>query len=516
MTIVLHLMYTLNLHRKSNHPATVGTTMPFKTSFQVNASPRPIYVKDEELPHVVYQNFKYRRVCSTVYNSVLCIIIRYPFPVDLQDPTVIYPKPVNERFYNISQLIMVDGPLLDSCRRTLNHLNITMRERIRQCLEKTAAGLDPNAVVAVYTRQRAGRTEEDWYGTGSVTQLQRVHEFFDQHAVIVLGDSLSRYISFCMSQLFEECRLTAVSSFRCGKRGSMLLPTPPDGGTPPQQQQQAVPKATSNNAGPKYDVSEADANSIWLGFVYYMPKGGANLRPAINETPSLLEMFRARGIHAGTAWTNRNTTHSNNNNTQRPPPLRPLSILFEFPIAHTQSHDLIQSHMMQVQENQERFSEMVLNVTTPAARMQLAQLGFELKHMIVFDGTPQHFPTESGAYADVRNQKSEQEFLQQQGYPGWRPEFGSTCRGPLHPNSTLKHINQMSREAFVKLQFDTDRWYGKTWEFSNQFWWEETMWKLNQLDCTHPLAPIGGGVCAHKYFLQAMIDGYYEDRQQMR
>jgi hypothetical protein len=477
-----------------------STSSELQIKSSIQADPTILISPEEKIPHVFFQDLKYRRVCSTVYKSVLCLYIRYPFHVPLQDPTVTFPKPVDDRFYkNSYNLVMVDGRLLELCREAFDKGNTTMPERMQQCLDRSALSY-ANSIVAAYTRQVAGQAEEEWYGTGSTTQLRRVHNFFDQHAVVVLGDSLSRYVSFCMSQLFEECQLFPSSSFRCGRRGSLLSKQPQE-----DAPRKPVPKATSND-GPKYDVSECDANAIWLGFVYYMIQGGANLQPAVNETLSLLEMFRSRGIRAGDAWTN-----ASSGSKSQTRPLRPMSILVEFPIAHSQTHAMIQSSLGQVQFNQERFSKMILNITTPAAQAELAELGFKLEHLVIFDGTPQHFPTETGAYADIRYQTSEEQFLQAKGYPGWRPELGSTCRGPLPPNSTLKHINQMSRDSFANLGFDMDRWYGTTWEFSNQFWWEEAMWKHNQLDCTHPHAPIGGAVCAHKYFLQAMIDGYYEE-----
>lgn len=456
-----------------------------------SGSSEQLVVSEGELMHVFFNDLKYRRVCSTVYKSILCLIIRYPFEVPLQDPTVTFPKPIEDRIYNTTNLIMVEGPYLENCRG-MDRANRTKRELIWKCMEETAR-MDPTAVVSIYTRQSVGQTEEEWFGTGSEDQQRRIHEFFDKHVVIILGDSLSRYISFCMSTLFGDCQLTAESSFRCGPNA---VASSANAGT------QNAPKAISND-GFNSDISQTDADTTWLGFAYYFPLGVTKLRPAVNETPSMVETFRARGIEAGASWRSK---HKNK--------LRPLSILFEFPIAHTQTYDMVQSNMGQIRYNQMKFTEMIMNITTPAARAELAELGFRLEHLVAYDGTPQHFPTDSGAYPDVRYQKSEAEFLQANGYPGWKPEFGSTCRGPLPPNSPLRNINLMSRHAFATQGFDTTRWYGTTWEFSNQFWWQETMWRVAQLDCTHPQGPVGGATCAHKYFLQAMVDGYYEEQKQ--
>ena len=61
------------------------------------------------------------------------------------------------------------------------------------------------------------------------------------------------------------------------------------------------------------------------------------------------------------------------------------------------------------------------------------------------------------------------------------------------------------------------RWYGQVWEFANLFWWQHVGWNSrNGLDCTHSSSSAAvstpGLYCMHRYFLQAMIDGYYEEQ----
>ena len=99
--------------------------------------------------------------------------------------------------------------------------------------------------------------------------------------------------------------------------------------------------------------------------------------------------------------------------------------------------------------------------------------------MLVFDGLPQYFPTETAAYrSELTQHQSEEIFLQQNGYDGWHTEFGSSCRGPLPPNSPLKDVAMNIRQVWMDQGFDM-RWYGRTWEFANMFWFQTQM-------CTFP------------------------------
>ena len=54
---------------------------------------------------------------------------------------------------------------------------------------------------------------------------------------------------------------------------------------------------------------------------------------------------------------------------------------------------------------------------------------------------------------------------------GWNPDYGTSCRGPLPPNSMLRDVNLLSRHEFETLGFDM-AWYGHTWEFTNLFWFQ--------------------------------------------
>ena len=70
-----------------------------------------------------------------------------------------------------------------------------------------------------------------------------------------------------------------------------------------------------------------------------------------------------------------------------------------------------------------------------------------------------------------------QGFLDRGGYPGWRPELGSSCRGPIPPNSPLKGVVEDIRQIWKDQGLDM-RWYGQTFEFSNLFWWQTQQCKL--------------------------------------
>jgi hypothetical protein len=187
---------------------------------------------------------------------------------------------------------------------------------------------------------------------------------------------------------------------------------------------------------------------------------------------------------------------------------------------------------------------------TDSGKQELADLGFELGNMFVFDGLPQYFPTETAAYRSELNQyHSEENFLQNNGYSGWHTEFGSSCRGPLPSNSPLKEVATNIRQDWMDQGFDM-RWYGRTWEFANMFWFQTKMCKLpeacvlaldtpflrgylsvcesynrccyflltrsgkgkdGQLDCTHSVeGQVRGSYAVHKFFVQAMLDDYFE------
>jgi len=187
--------------------------------------------------------------------------------------------------------------------------------------------------------------------------------------------------------------------------------------------------------------------------------------------------------------------------------LRKLNVVIEYPIAHAQTQNMIYNDWEMVEKIQTGFPRLIMSAATQQGRQELAAMGYELSRLIVFDGLPQAFPTETGGdELAILRLNSEENFLNQSGYPGWKPEYGSACRGPLPPNSKLTYVNSLSAQTFAELGLDM-RWYGRIWEFANQFWWGLKMWegKGGKLDCTH--SSDGHYMYRiHKYFLQAMAD----------
>ena len=78
-----------------------------------------------EFPFPVFGSLQYRRVCSPIgSSSVVCMTIRFPWSdgVQLQDETVSFPQPVDERFYSLDKdddgdVIIIDGDLLTQCKQ---------------------------------------------------------------------------------------------------------------------------------------------------------------------------------------------------------------------------------------------------------------------------------------------------------------------------------------------------------------------------------------------------------------
>lgn len=447
--------------------------------------------EDEEVPHVVLDDLKYRRICTTVFHAELCMIVRFPVDIPLQDANVTFPKPVEVRMYQRSRTRFIDGRPLDDCRRsfllansTITTTPTTTRENntnrqddrtFHDCLEHQST-LHPDTTLVLFTRRRVavgGRA--DWYGHQSVDQRRRVQMFFDGHHIVMLGASPTYNVAVCMADLFRTCQAFQGQHTTCDSTTMEVMRY-----EPPVQ----LPMRGNRS-------------------VEHRP------RHMMNHIMPLMEFLRSRNI---SQWASANRSVPTTGRFQSPN-LRPLTIMVEFPFAHMQTQDMISDLFDQVQYNQHRYAQTIMNLTTPDSREELARLGFELKTMIVFDGLPQHFPTETGGYTEkIHEYTTEREFLEHGGYPGWRPELGSACRGPLPPSSMLKQVNHLARKAFVKYGLDMN-FYGKTWEFANQFWFQEAMWKrAPMLDCVHSAKIRTGLSCIHKYFVQAMVDGYYESK----
>lgn len=448
----------------------------------------------QEIPYVEYGDLKYRRLCVGVYESTLCMIIRYPFEVPLQveDGSIQYPYPVDDRFYQLNQpALIIDGSELDRCSNEL--LEHPIEARIHLCLESVAYHRQ-NQVVVVFTRQSVNQPEA-FFGTQTKLQKGRVQEFFRDHDVMVVGDSLGPLVSMAIAELFGDCGWPAQYSldghnlyriYTCDQQ-----PKSEGSSTEALQRRLGISSASQS--------SSIRLGNLWFRPDIYFDEVNSHHWHVVNGTKPFIDEFRSKSYLM--------------RGTPGQATLRPLALLVSYPFAHTQNQYMIHDSLAQVMYNQQRFVEMIMNITSPEVRSDLAELGFELNHMIAFDGYPQHFPTGTSAYVSC-SYSTEESFLAGNGYDGWQPSLGSSCRGPLPRNSILTSINHQERHHFEQHQFDM-RWYGKTWEFVNQFWWGLAMWKNGgALDCTHPGFTGQGGPRVLKYFLQAMIDGYFESGQE--
>ncbi len=496
------------------------------------ASKNLLLPPEGEDPHVFFNDLHYRRMCATVYHSVLCMILRFPFEVPLQDPTVSYPKPVPERMYKLKRYLFIEDADLEVCRNhqatstpstriNNNHSAAAFRHELQACMERFALRY-PAKLIATFTRQRysQGQNEdshtqqprqaehEDWYGSISPPQRFRTNKFFQNHVIVFVGASPTTSVVRCIVDIFGDCE------FHSRSGAYWVCRAPPTTAT----------TTWTNHSIPAQHwppTTSLHGNDIVLLPIRYEPpvhlpmRGNKTLehrpRHIVNEMTPLIDALRLRELGKFSPKIDNHT------GTSSPLRLRPLSVIVEYPIAHMQTQDMIYDFYDQVRYNQRRYPQLIMNLTTRAAQTELAAMGFELQHMIAFDGLPQHFPTETGGYTEkIHEYHSPQELLQNNGYPGWKPEYGAMCRGPLPLNSTLKAINNLSRQAFEELGLDM-KFYGRIWEFANHFWWQEMMWRdyaFRILDCVHPWNARCGYTCIHKVFLQAMIDNYFEEEQQ--
>jgi hypothetical protein len=381
---------------------------------------------DNDHPIVVFNDLRYRRVCSSVgVASVLCMTVRFPFEIPLQDTEVRFTKPFTKDYYNLDRengAVIIDEGELDACR--IHGANKTVDESVKSCLDATST--DENMVVAaVFTRrQKDGATT--LFGTGAAEQIDLALEFFEGHFVLVLGASPAPPVTKCLQKIFGACEdtgMTSRGSFYCGNRRRL------DSVYEALDESKDIYLGSSVGFFAPFDISGWDPNT---------------------DAVSLLNITRKPG------W-----------NT-----LRPLTLIVDYPIAHAQKQNLILNDWDKVEQIAVLSPAFTMSLMSETGKAALAIQGFDLKYIIAFDGQPQSFPTETGSWTSFLGQyTSSQAFLNAGGYPGWRKELGSNCQGPLPPNSVLTGINQISRQSFLDHGLDK-RWHGNTWEFANLFWWQ--------------------------------------------
>jgi hypothetical protein len=191
-----------------------------------------------------------------------------------------------------------------------------------------------------------------------------------------------------------------------------------------------------------------------------------------------------------------------------------VTIFSEHPIAHAQNEVMMTTNFDFVKSLQERWTEVMLNVTKDSKLKEILRNNhIEIANIIAFDGSPQFFPSESGGHnVEIKNAGTEADFIKKGGYPGWKPEYGTKCVGPLPPTSNLTKVNNIAKAAYEKNGLDM-RWYGRTWEFINMFWFQTKGWGRGGLDCTHGGPSHAGMSCMHKYFLMAMVDDHFDNKE---
>lgn len=529
---------------------------------------KPMPFEELVLPHVVFCNLHYRRVCAPISQSssnhhnysthhrangtshvLLCMTIRYPFPVPLipmpsetnLNSSTLLPTP-DDRFYNLTNLIWIDGPLLDECK--LNRFQCASVDKLEfHCLEREALQHKrTDAVIALWTRRTiivadAGSAPDEpsplplllttkLYGTQSMMQLQRLHQFFRGHLVLVVGDSNAPAVAMGFAQLFGTCHRQN-KSFSSDQRSRSQ-----------HENGKSQARVKSNDAEvwkcslppPGYPMSDAsfetdtggsnkmyndgrDTDGIIVTSLRYHP--ATRIVPmadkfffsrpwhVVNDTKPFLEVLRSRRVLDH--WKRAASQFSSSQHL-----LRPLAILVQYPAAHTQTNDMIHESIDQIRYNQDTFPQLLLNIAADKAKDELTKMGFQISHIMTWDGSPQRFPTATGGYDTSWFMNiGEGEDLNR--------ALESKCRGPLPPNSILKGINQWAQHSFERNGLDM-QFYGKTWEFSNQFWWQERMARWDDegddegkhLDCTHGVSQDTGLTMVHKNFLQAMVDGYFD------
>ena len=418
----------------TNAPVVAPTASPTKAPVVApTAKPtdnsNPMNGFEDGFPHVVYDDLHYRRICSDVgLASYLCLTLRFPFEVPLQDPNYAYVHPFTKKYFDMnydgSSLPILTGAPLETCRRETE--DMLLEDAIRHCLESVS---NDTQGAAVLVRRSRRMPQWHWYGRASDEQVARTRQFFDGEVALVLGASPSPGVGKELMQLFGNCHQESGPATNILRRGTMICPR--------YEERRLGLESLESDENTVFAVGES-----FFGTVDGNPK----------ETPlEILQLSRKDG------WKK----------------LRPLTLVLDYPIAHAQDQDTILANWTKVETVQKQFAEYFLQMQNTVNEKELNKVGYTLKRLIVFDGLPQTFPSETCAYPKSMHRflpDTQEDFLAHGGYEGWKPEYGDTCQGPVPPNAKLSEVNRVVRKAFKDLGFDM-RWYGKVWEFKNQFWW---------------------------------------------
>ena len=428
--------------------------------------------------HTLYEDdLSYRRVCAPIGEQAnVCLTIRYPFDIPRQDPSVMYPKPVSEVFDEPDfalPLHIIDGTELDYCRTIQDEdgASLPMSSAIKRCIDyyhDLSISAQQRTATACWTYERSGKFY--FYGIlASERQLVRMRRYFNRNIIIFFGMSPSPPIALDLPHLL----------------GHNVCPNP------------LVNRHTESLCTPADDASEIstyegleDPNTNWTMIRVI----GVLDAPGHDERHPVLSLLQGLVPHSASAS-----------------PLQrvKVTIISEHPIAHLQNHNLLMNDYVAISTRTEGYIRSFLDDCRN--QTQLDVMNVEISNVIAFDGSPQFFPTPSGAYPYGKHDapNSEDAFLARHGYEGWEPEYGSKCRGFLPPNSNLTKFNDLGRTLYRRYGQDMN-WYGQTWEFINLVWYGMSGWhgKGGQLDCTHGDRKLVSTM--HKYLLMAMVDNHYD------
>ena len=444
--------------------------------------------EDNFFIHTVYDDLHYRRVCAPVHSSHICLTMRYPFPIPQQDSKTPYAKPVQELFYDEEVNVhFVDGMELEAC---MDRAETVGDAAVKACLDlhHDATNSDKSTATAVWSRIRNGETE--LYGIDSDEQRQRVHDYFRNQVVIVLGASPSPPITETLHQLFDECQrvdkwdgLGSLHPFH----GLKSLKSGQDVCLPQDARDDSLTRWKS--------LTHKDEWTMLLHDSFYPADHGHTFyNHSIPDGLSIVPELEKIKDFSG--WDRVKFT-----------------LIIEHPIAHIQNQDLMEMSYDYSVSLQNKWTQVFLNATQGDPYDKLKADGLEFS-LIAFDGSPQFFPTESGGYTGkIHPFKTEEEFLKQGGYEGWTPDMGSRCRGFLPPTGNLTKFNDLGRKFYEQNGLDM-QWYGRTWEFINMVWFSvkgTNGWGNKGLDCTHGHGAGSAVSNMHKFFLMAMIDDHFDN-----
>ena len=444
-----------------------------------------------EEPHVLYdKNLKYRRICSHVHTSVLCLILRYPYELPLQQIQHRYPKPINEKFRRLKHSKILELDELDACRSTITTTTTSgttstannfedcdyygddvyndtnpFWQSVKQCLEMYASK-DRITVFGVFTRMtrvtsststgtsnaRSSDSEQqlpcvtwDYFGTGERKQKERVYRFFYGQKIILFGASPTPTVTSCFVSLFggntsrseisptNSDAITTTSTSPCTRIGK-------------NKWECFDIQSSGASGGRSAAATKMDKRKIRIHVVWYHPTMVSREMHDFHSTPDLWNVTYGAWQHYDDDDGETSYNIVNVPGRTRPTsPLRNLTIIYDLPFAHMQSQYMLYNNYSGVIYNTQGYVQYMLNETTGVkGRDNLKNRGWKLQHAVAFDGLPQHFPTESNAYVPGHPTKS----IQHGKFPGWKREHGLGCVGPLPTTSLLRQAMLSGRNAF--------------------------------------------------------------------